>query len=67
VQTLVFNVFVFAQIFNLFNSRRLDNKVNVFEGMSKNWYFWAITFIGSSLTSILYSLANFKQRFLFKS
>jgi Ca2+-transporting ATPase len=46
VQTLVFNAFVFAQIFNSFNSRRLDRKLNVFEGMSKNWYFLAITFIG---------------------
>jgi P-type Ca2+ transporter type 2C len=59
VQTLVFNAFVFAQIFNSFNSRSLDKKVNVFEGMSKNWYFWIITFIGSSLASILYDLADF--------
>jgi Ca2+-transporting ATPase len=33
VQTLVFNAFVFAQIFNSFNCRRLDRKLNVFEGM----------------------------------
>ncbi|KAH9052974.1 calcium-translocating P-type ATPase [Lactarius deliciosus] len=45
VQTLVFNAFVFAQIFNSFNCRRLDQKLNVFEGMSKNWYFIAITII----------------------
>jgi calcium-translocating P-type ATPase len=49
VQTLVFNIFVFAQIWNSFNSRRLDRKLNVFEGMTKNWYFIAITSIGSSL------------------
>ncbi|KAH9025687.1 hypothetical protein EDB83DRAFT_2678872 [Lactarius deliciosus] len=42
VQTLVFNAFVFAQIFNLFNCRRLDQKLNVFEGVSKNRYFMAI-------------------------
>ncbi|KAH8978137.1 cation transporting ATPase [Lactarius hatsudake] len=41
-QTLVFNAFVFAQIFNLFNCRRLDQKLNVFEGVSKNRYFMAI-------------------------
>lgn len=51
VQTLVFNAFVFAQIFNSFNSRRLDRKLNVFEGMSKNWYFLAITFIGRFFAS----------------
>ena len=49
VQTLVFNVFVFAQIWNSFNSWRLDTKLNVFEGVMKNWYFIAITAIGSSL------------------
>ncbi|KAN0132462.1 hypothetical protein V8E53_009721 [Lactarius tabidus] len=45
VRTLVFNAFVFAQIFNSFNCRRLDRKLNVFEGMTKNWYFMAITAI----------------------
>ena len=48
VQTLVFNAFVFAQIFNSFNCRRLDRKLNVFEGVSKNWHFMAITSIGPS-------------------
>jgi Ca2+-transporting ATPase len=47
VQTLVFNAFVFAQITNSLNCRRLDRKLNVFEGMLQNWYFLAITFIGS--------------------
>ncbi|KAI9437977.1 calcium-translocating P-type ATPase [Lactarius indigo] len=42
VQTLVFNTFVFAQIFNSFNCRRLDRKLNVYEGVSKNWYFMAV-------------------------
>jgi len=45
VQTLVFNAFVFAQIFNSINCRRLDRKLNVFEGISRNWYFIAITLI----------------------
>lgn len=46
VQTVVFNIFVFAQIFNSINSRRLDNKLNIFEGITRNWYFMTITFIG---------------------
>ncbi|KAI0310974.1 hypothetical protein OF83DRAFT_1153050, partial [Amylostereum chailletii] len=45
VQTLVFNIFVFCQIFNSINARRLDRKLNVFEGILKNWYFIVITFI----------------------
>ena len=47
VQTLVFNIFVFAQIFNSINSRRLDNHLNIFEGITKNYYFMVITLIGS--------------------
>ncbi|KAG7444251.1 calcium-translocating P-type ATPase [Guyanagaster necrorhizus] len=45
VQTLVFNAFVFAQIFNSVNCRRLDRKLNVFEGITKNYYFIGITLI----------------------
>ncbi|KAJ7284885.1 calcium-transporting ATPase [Mycena rebaudengoi] len=45
VQTLVFNAFVFAQIFNSVNCRRLDRNLNIFEGITKNYYFIAITLI----------------------
>ncbi|KAI6037756.1 Ca-transporting ATPase [Pisolithus marmoratus] len=45
VQTLVFNTFVFAQIFNSVNSRRLDKRLNVFEGLSRNHYFIIITLV----------------------
>jgi Ca2+-transporting ATPase len=45
VQTLVFNAFVFAQIFNSVNCRRLDNKLNIFEGLSRNYYFIGITLL----------------------
>ncbi|KAL0941270.1 calcium-transporting atpase [Colletotrichum truncatum] len=38
-KTLVFNVFVFMQIFKLVNSRRIDNKLNIFEGITKNKLF----------------------------
>ncbi|EJF64840.1 calcium-translocating P-type ATPase [Dichomitus squalens LYAD-421 SS1] len=45
VQTLVFNLFVFAQIFNSINSRRLDNHLNVFAGITRNYYFMGITLL----------------------
>lgn len=45
VTTLVFNTFVFAQIFNSINCRRLDNKLNIFEGILRNRFFLAITAI----------------------
>jgi len=41
-QTLVFNTFVWMQIFNALNNRRLDNRFNVFEGIFKNWFFIGI-------------------------
>nr|AVM41541.1 putative calcium-transporting ATPase 11 [Ganoderma lucidum] len=39
VQTVVFNLFVFAQIFNSTNSRQLDSRLNVLEGITRNYYF----------------------------
>jgi Ca2+-transporting ATPase len=39
LRTLVFNTFVFMQIFKLVNSRRIDNKLNIFEGLHKNHLF----------------------------
>ncbi|KAI2610597.1 calcium-translocating P-type ATPase [Hypoxylon sp. NC1633] len=37
--TLVFNTFVWMQVFNQWNNRRLDNRFNIFEGLWQNWYF----------------------------
>jgi Ca2+-transporting ATPase len=45
LRTLVFNVFVFCQIFNQINCRRLDRKFNVFEGFFKNYWFMGIFLI----------------------
>lgn len=42
VSTVVFNTFVWMQIFNEFNNRRLDNKFNIFEGMLRNYWFLSI-------------------------
>ncbi|TWU74252.1 hypothetical protein ED733_004458 [Metarhizium rileyi] len=44
-ETFVFNTFVWMQLFNLYNNRRLDNKLNVFEGLHKNPYFMAVNLI----------------------
>ncbi|KAH7097377.1 calcium-translocating P-type ATPase [Auriculariales sp. MPI-PUGE-AT-0066] len=45
LRTLVFNAFVFAQIFNSINCRRLDNRFNILEGILLNWYFIIITIV----------------------
>ena len=67
VRTLVFNAFVFAQIFNSFNCRRLDSKLNVFEGVTKNWYFMVVTTIGPFPHERLCGIVNiFHQRLPYK-
>ena len=45
LQTLVFNTFVWMQIFNQYNNRRLDNRLNVLEGVQRNYFFIGIQFI----------------------
>ncbi|CAG8464180.1 6543_t:CDS:2 [Ambispora gerdemannii] len=40
--TLIFNTFVFLQIFNEVNSRRLDHKLNIFKNILANRFFMAI-------------------------
>ncbi|KFY51542.1 hypothetical protein V497_09054 [Pseudogymnoascus sp. VKM F-4516 (FW-969)] len=45
VGTLVFNTFVWMQIFNQWNNRRLDNKFNIFEGVQNNYFFIGINII----------------------
>jgi len=43
--TLIFNTFVWLQIFNEFNSRKLGNEINVFDGLGTNKLFIAVIFI----------------------
>ncbi|KAI0102300.1 hypothetical protein GGR51DRAFT_562737 [Nemania sp. FL0031] len=43
--SLVFNTFVWMQIFNQWNNRRLDNRFNILEGITKNYFFLGINVI----------------------
>ncbi|KAI0965792.1 calcium-translocating P-type ATPase [Xylaria arbuscula] len=54
LDTMVFNTFVWMQIFNEFNNRRLDNKFNIFEGVHRNKFFIGITIlmVGLQITII---------------
>ncbi|KAL2801543.1 hypothetical protein BJX63DRAFT_417160, partial [Aspergillus granulosus] len=45
IQTVVFNTFVFMQIFNQYNCRRVDNRLNVMEGILNNRWFITIQVI----------------------
>ena len=42
LDTLIFNQFVWCQIFNLLNARVLDRSYNVFSGFWRNYYFMVI-------------------------
>ncbi|PKY02369.1 cation-transporting atpase [Aspergillus campestris IBT 28561] len=42
-RSIIFNTFVWMQIFNEFNNRRLDNQFNIFTGLHRNWFFIGIT------------------------
>lgn len=45
LDTVIFNTFVWMQIFNEFNNRRLDNKFNIFEGIHRNQFFIVINIL----------------------
>lgn len=45
MRTVVFNTFVWMQIFNEFNNRRLDNRFNIFEGLHRNQFFIVINIL----------------------
>lgn len=43
VGTLVFNAYVWMQIFNIYNSRQYDDHLNIFEGIFHNWLFMTVS------------------------
>jgi Ca2+-transporting ATPase len=43
--TFVFNTFFWLQIFNSLNNRRLDNSLDIFEGISSHWLFFLVQFL----------------------
>jgi Ca2+ transporting ATPase len=51
--TMVFNVFVMMTLFNEINMRKLHGERNVFEGITKNWIFWAVIVITCFAQAIL--------------
>ncbi|KAF2861165.1 calcium-translocating P-type ATPase [Piedraia hortae CBS 480.64] len=58
LQTLVFNSFVWMQVFNVLNNRRLDNRLNIFEGAGRNWLFLAIMLLMVAGQVMILFLAN---------
>ncbi|CBK19549.2 uncharacterized protein [Blastocystis hominis] len=50
--TLVFNIFVMMQVFNEFNSRKINNECNVFSHIFDNYLFWVII-IGTIIVQLI--------------
>lgn len=67
LRTVVFNFFIFTQIFNSVNCRRLDRKLNILEGILNNWSFSIITLIGMHHLEFASLCLYFLQRSVFKS
>ncbi|KAG1465460.1 hypothetical protein G6F56_004882 [Rhizopus delemar] len=53
LQTIVFNTFVFCQIFNEINCRRIDSKLNIFHNVLANKFFLFIFFLCVGLQAII--------------
>lgn len=61
LETIIFNTFVWMQIFNELNCRRLDNKFNIFEGIHRNkWFlFINVLMVGGQILIIFVGGAAF--------
>ncbi|KAG2193890.1 hypothetical protein INT46_004354 [Mucor plumbeus] len=53
LQTIVFNTFVFCQIFNEINCRRIDSHLNIFHNILANKFFLFIFFFCIALQAII--------------
>jgi len=53
VHTIVFNTFVFCQVFNEVNCRKLHNELNVFQHLSKNYIFMGVIVFSVVIQAIL--------------
>jgi len=58
--TIVFNTFVFMQVFNEFNTRKLANELNPFEGLSRDYIFMGVM---SFTVIVQFLLVQFAGRF----
>ncbi|EPY53190.1 vacuolar calcium transporting P-type ATPase P2 type [Schizosaccharomyces cryophilus OY26] len=53
MKTIVFNTFVWLQLFNELNNRRLDNKLNIFERINHNFLFVGIFLVVAGIQVVI--------------
>lgn len=56
--TIVFNTFVMMQVFNFFNCRKLQDELNVLEGLTKNWLFLAVVILICCLQVVIVTFGS---------
>ncbi len=54
--TLIFNLFVFLQIFNFINARKIEDEINVLEGLTKSHWFVGINML---IVFLQYAIVRF--------
>ena len=54
LSTLVFNIFVWCQVFNSVNCRTIDGTTNVFRGLKDNYWFIVITLLGTVIFIVIF-------------
>lgn len=61
MRSMIFNMFVWLQIFNQYNNRRLDNKLNIFVNIHRNYYFIGLNIImvGAQIAIIFFGSTAF--------
>ncbi|KAJ9052459.1 plasma membrane calcium [Entomophthora muscae] len=59
LHTLIFNSFVFLQIFNQLNCRRIDSGLNIFQGITRNYYFLVIFFLVIILQIVIVNFGGY--------
>lgn len=61
--TMIFNTFVYCQIFNEINARKVDGTLNVFSGILNNYLFVAIIFIEAGMQAMLVEVPGLNSVF----
>eukprot|EP01130_Rhizamoeba_saxonica_P000271 TRINITY_DN10247_c0_g1_i1.p1 TRINITY_DN10247_c0_g1~~TRINITY_DN10247_c0_g1_i1.p1 ORF type:complete len:1017 (-),score=288.01 TRINITY_DN10247_c0_g1_i1:34-3084(-) len=56
--TMIFNVFVFCQVFNEINSRKCDESKNVFQGLFSNYIFIGVLVVTVAVQLIIVQFAS---------
>ena len=44
INSLVFNVFIFMELFNFINARKINDELNIFKGIFDSYIFFAVLF-----------------------